>query len=365
VSNPKYREIFEKLKDDITSGRYSPGSRLPTESELVGVFSVSRMTVIRAMRELQEQGLVTRRAGSGTYASGSSNIGSLVFGLLIPELGQTEIFEAICRGMMEAPQAKNHSLLWGSMVSANKDTEQVAEQLCQHFISQKVNGVFFAPLEFSEHRYQASHRIVTALDRAGITTVLLDRCFEPYPRRSKYDLVGIDNRRTGYMATEHLIKVGAKRIAFFAKPNSASTVDGRIEGYREAIISQQAQDGCFWVKIGDPSDTSFVKTILEKDHFDAFLCANDNTAGNLMQTLMSIGKDIPGDIRIVGIDDVKYARMLPVPLTTQHQPCLDIGKIALAVMLDRIADPSLPPRDILLGTDLVIRQSCGSLQKPA
>lgn len=80
-----------------------------------------------------------------------------------------------------------------------------------------------------------------------------------------------------------------------------------------------------------------------------------------MQTLIGLGKNIPRDIRIVGIDDVKYARLLPVPLTTQHQPCRDIGRVALAVMLDRIANPDLPPRDVLLGCQLMVRQSCGTL----
>jgi GntR family transcriptional regulator of arabinose operon len=359
----KYRQIFEKLQDDISSGRYKPGNRLPSEAELVRRFGASRMTVLRAMRELQLLGLVTRKVGSGTYVSATSNPGSHVFGLLIPELGQTEIFEAICQGMMAAPQAMHHSLLWGNAVSQDTEKEQAAEQLCQHFISRKVSGVFFAPVEFSAHRYQANQRIVTALARARIAVVLLDRCLEPYPKRSKYDLVGIDNRRTAYGATEHLMKCGAKRIAFFARPNSAPTVDARIAGYREALTSRGEPRKRDLVKIGDPSDPTFVKSILRTDRPDAFLCANDITAGNLMHTLISLGRRIPEDIRIVGIDDVKYARLLPVPLTTQHQPCRDIGKVALSVMLDRIANPGLPPRDVLLGCELVVRRSCGSLSK--
>jgi DNA-binding LacI/PurR family transcriptional regulator len=103
-----------------------------------------------------------------------------------------------------------------------------------------------------------------------------------------------------------------------------------------------------------------IKSILKKDHPDAFVCANDLTAGNLMHTLISLGQRIPEDIRIVGIDDVKYARLLPVPLTTLHQPCRDIGRMAMAVMLDRIANPDLPPRDVLLRCELVVRKSCGA-----
>jgi GntR family transcriptional regulator, arabinose operon transcriptional repressor len=360
MASHKYRQIVEKLQDDIASGRYKPGKRLPSEAELVRRFGASRMTVSHAMHELKSLGLVTRRVGSGTYVSSNSSTGSHVFGLLIPELGQTEIFEAICQGMMEAQEAAHCSLLWGNAAAHEHEKEQVAEQLCEHYISRKVSGVFFAPVEFSVNRFQANHRIVAALDRARIPVVLLDRCLEPYPQRSKYDLVGIDNRRTGYLATEHLIEAGAERIAFIARPNSAPTVDARIAGYREALLLQRKRSVRDLVNIGDTSDPTFIKAILKKQQPDAFVCANDLTAGNLMHALMSVGKRIPQDIRIVGIDDVKYARLLPVPLTTLHQPCRDMGRIAIATMLDRIANPDLPPRDVLLRCDLVVRKSSGA-----
>ena len=363
MPNHKYRQILEKLQDDIASGRYKPGKRLPSEAELVRRFGASRMTVFRAMHELQSLGFVTRRVGSGTFVSQISTSGSHVFGLLIPELGQTEIFEAICKGMMEAQEAMHHSLLWGNAVSTDEDKERAAEQLCEHYIAQRVSGVFFAPVEFSANRFQANHKIVAALDRARIPVVLLDRDLESYPQRSKYDLVGIDNRRTGYLATEHLIQAGAKRIGFLARPNSAPTVDARIAGYREALLSKGVGPKRDLVTVGDASDTKFIKAVLKKERPDAFVCANDLTAGNLMHTLMSLGRRIPEDIRILGIDDVKYARLLPVPLTTLHQPCRDIGRMAMAVMLDRIANPDLPPRDVLLRCDLVVRKSCG-MAKP-
>ncbi len=360
MANHKYREIVEKLQEDISSGKYKPGQRLPSEAELVRRYGTSRMTVFRAMHELQSLGIVVRRVGSGTFVSQNSSSGSHVFGLLIPELGQTEIFEVICKGMMEAPQAIHHSLLWGNTASKENEKEEVAEQLCRHYIARKVSGVFFSPVEFTPGRHEANRRIAAALSKARIPIVLLDRCMERYPRRSNYDLVGIDNRRAAYLATEHLIKAGAKRIAFFARPNSAPTVDARIAGYREALQALSKQSGLELVNFGDAADPKFVKAVLKKDRPDAFLCANDHTAGNLMHTLLSIGERIPEDIRMVGFDDVKYSRLLPVPLTTQHQPCMDIGRIALAVMLDRISNPDLPPRDVLLGCQFIIRQSCGA-----
>jgi len=365
MATHKYREILEKIQEEIALGKYQPGQRLPSETDLVRRYGASRMTVFRAMHELQSLGVVVRRIGSGTFVSQTSGAGSHVFGLLIPELGQTEIFEVICKGMMEAPQAIHHSLLWGNTAPQENQKEETAEQLCRHYISRRVSGVFFAPVEYTPGRHEANHRIMAALTKAHIPVVLLDRCIERYPQRSNYDLVGIDNRRAAYVLTEHLIKAGAKRIAFFARPNSAPTVDARIAGYREALQTLEKQLGLGLVILGEASDPKFVKGVLKKERPDAFVCANDHTAGNLMHTLLSIGQKIPDDIRIVGFDDVKYARLLPVPLTTQHQPCRDIGRVALAIMLERIANPDLPVRDVLLGCELMVRQSCGGQTEKA
>ena len=114
---------------------------------------------------------------------------------------------------------------------------------------------------------------------------------------------------------------------------------------------------------GDPADETLLRSVLKKQRPDAFLCANDHTAATLMKTLIALGVQIPTEIRIVGIDDVKYASLLPIPLTTQRQPCQDIGKVAMATMFERLKNPDLPIREISLNCRLVIRKSCGSPEK--
>ena len=112
-SQPKYRQIVESLRANIKSGQYRNGARLPSEAELVRRFGVSRMTVVKAMQQLQQEGLLVRRTGSGTYLAESGATQNLVFGLIIPELGDTEIFEPICKGMAQSPDIQGHSLSWG------------------------------------------------------------------------------------------------------------------------------------------------------------------------------------------------------------------------------------------------------------
>jgi GntR family transcriptional regulator, arabinose operon transcriptional repressor len=357
---PKYRIIAENLKQAILSNEYPEGSRLPSENELVRRFGVSRMTIGKALKELQQIDFIKRRAGSGTYVNGRAPASGGVFGLLIPELGRTEIFEPICQGMASFPQTSRHSLLWGNSVGPDRPKEEAAEELCRQYVDQRVSGVFFAPLELVPDKDEVNQRIVAALDRADIPVVLLDRDYVPYPSRSKYDLVGIDNRRTAYGAVVHLINAGARKVAFLGKRLSAPTVDARIAGYREALLANGFGCDETLVLRCDPTDEQVIGRLLRTQHPDAFLCANDHTAANLMQSLIRLGVSIPKQVRVVGIDDVKYASLLPIPLTTQHQPCFDIGRVAMSTMLERLERPDLPARDILLNCTLVVRESCGS-----
>ena len=359
----KYLDIVEGLRTDLGSGKYRPGARLPSEAELVRKFAVSRMTVVKAIQQLQQEGLVSRRPGSGTYASGKATEENRVFGLLIPDLGQTEIFEPICRGMMRSPSVKTHSLSWGHARSNAEHKEEEAEHLCNNYIEQGVAGVFFAPLEFTPHHDEVNERILGNLNKARIPVVLLDRDYPMYPGRSTYDVVSLDHHRAGYTVTAHLIQKGAKRIAFFARPHSAQTVNQRIVGYREALFTNAlpvSKDLVIW---GDPSDVEVVESVL-RTRPDAIMCANDDTAANLMKSMIGMGVRIPEDVRLAGIDDVRYASLLPIPLTTLHQPCEQIGSAAISAMLDRVNQPHLPPRSILLDGHLVVRSSCGNGVQP-
>jgi GntR family transcriptional regulator of arabinose operon len=357
---PRYLDIVESLRSDISSGRFKAGGRLPSEAELVRKFAVSRMTVVKAMRQLQQEGLLTRRAGSGTYAANLVADESMVFGLLIPDLGQTEIFEPICRGMVRSPLAAKHSLSWVQTLSTAEHAAEEAEQLCHRYIEQGVSGVFFAPQEFAPPHHDVNGRILKELDKADIPVILLDRCVLKYPERSNYDLIGLDNRRAGYVVTTHLIRQGAQRIAFLVREGSAETVEERISGYHKALYDNNMSISRDLLLRGDAADKVFVERALQTREIDAIMCANDITAANLMQTLLSLQVRIPDDVRIAGVDDVKYAKLLPIPLTTYQQPCAEIGAVSMSAMVERVKNRQLPARSILLNGTLVVRQSCGA-----
>ena len=355
----KHDTIRQTLIEAIASGQYEVGQRLPSESELVRTFGASRPTVNRALRDLQLSGVIERRAGSGSYVRADAVARGHVFGLLIPELGLTEIFEPICRGMAEAQHGSHHALLWGSSLGDPSNIEEQASVACRQLVAKKVSGVFFAPVELTSEKDAINRQIVDVFEKAGIAVVLLDRDLVAYPDRSKYDIVGIDNRRAGNVITAHLIKAGCRRPAFIGRPRSAPTVDARISGYREALAEAGGEFQPLVFRI-EPDDIAGVRDIIERSKPDGFVCANDFTAAHLLRTLTTLGVSVPGEMRMAGIDDVKYASLLSVPLTTIHQPCAAIGAVAVTTMVERLRNPMLPPRDIMLNFHLVVRESCGT-----
>jgi DNA-binding LacI/PurR family transcriptional regulator len=360
TAKPKHRQIFEHIHERIVAGQFKAGERLPSEVALSRRFDTSRPTVARAMRDLEAAGLIERRVGSGTYIKNAKVLRSNMFGLLIPGLGSTEIFEPICAEIAREMQGCNYTLLWGhSSADHSEEQNRAAMQLCQQYIDEKVAGVFFAPIELAPQMEETNNKIATLLDNAAIPVVLLDRDLVSYPKRSKFDLVGIDNRRAGCILTQHLLDIGCRTIYFVGRPSSAPTVDARIAGWRDALAEAGICPSASWLCRCDPADESEVQRLLDSPRPEAIVCANDVTAARLMQTLLRLGVSIPGDVRVVGVDDAKNSDLLSVPLTTLRQPCRELGSAAFAAMMQRIARPNMPARDILIECRLVVRESCG------
>lgn len=362
----KHRHVFETVRDRIQSGDYQPGDRIPSEATLIEEFGVSRPTVARALQELERRGLVNRRRGAGTYVS-RADADRKIFGLLIPGLGATEVFEPICAEMARAAQQDGHSLLWGAAAYTceldDVDKGAVAWELCERFIRDRVGGVFFAPFELIPGKDSINHRIVTALDEAKLPVVLLDRDYVTYPGRSSHDLVGINNRRVGHTITDHLFEVGCKRLVFILRTGSASAIHARSAGFAEAFITRRVPFDIDLIHECDPRDVGYIREMLATYGPDGIVCANDVTAGHLLHSLDELGVRVPEDIMIGGIDDVKYAELLRVPLTTVRQPFAAIGDAAYHTMLERIERPNAAPRHITLGCELVVRSSTQPREK--
>ncbi|MCB1132524.1 MAG: GntR family transcriptional regulator, partial [Verrucomicrobiae bacterium] len=327
----RYTEIAASLREEVLAGRYGTDGRMPSEAQLVARFGVSRPTIAKALRLLSDEGLVERRAGSGSFVKKGGKSEASARGkwlaFLVPNLGNTEIFQMIGGEIGSLARMHEYGLIWGgSDHPPGAPRSPSMEQLCRQFIDRNVAGVFFAPYELLETADEANHEMAVMLRDAGIPVVLLDRDLTNFPHRSDFDLVGVDNFAGGYLMAEHLIKLGCRTIRFVARPRSASTVDARLAGVREALSRHNLPCDAGMLRIGVLEDPAFVRDLTTINLPDAYVCANDHTAAMLMQALQRAKVRLPEQVRVVGFDDVKFATLVTPPLTTIQQPCREIAQ---------------------------------------
>jgi LacI family transcriptional regulator len=355
---PLYLTIFEHVHDTILSGAYSATGRLPTDGQLMRRFHTTRATVAKAMKELERTGLIQRRPGAGSFLRPAAQANGAFVSTLIAGLGDTEFFEPICAQIAQACHACNLSLIWGATSPATPvggDTD--IDALCARFAAQHVSGVFFVPDELPDVRPDnRNQRIAHALTAAGIAVVLLDRDVVPFPEQSPYDLVGIDNVDAGYKQTRHLLDCGCRRILYVTRPGCLWTKTARIAGYRLALEQAGLPFEPANVCTGDATDPAFCRSLLRRKP-DGIVCFHDPVAIYLIQQFQRLGVRIPGRVKIVGLDDVRYSAFLPIPITTLQQPCASIGTQAADLMVRRLNHDTHPPRRILFDTRLIVRTS--------
>lgn len=353
-------EIREHFRKAILNGEFECGRQIPTDSEIADQFGVSRPTVAKALGHLSEIGLVERKVGAGTFVTWKPEIrGGRTIGMIVPALGETEIFEPICAKIGELACGYDFNLMWGQVTGGDADKALHAGELADRYVRQGVDGVILAPLELVPGFEEINRDIAGKLHEAGIHIVLLDTDIEVFPGRSVFDVVGLNNLSAGYTVTGHLLDRGCTRVVFFSRPRSAATVTVRMQGYRDALEDRGIAARDALMVTGDPEDGAGVARMLEKLKPDAVLCANDATAAQLMRTLGDGGIDVPGALKIAGFDDVRYASLLSPSLTTIHQPCDMLAEVALNTMKSRLEHPALAARTVCLEGELIVRESTG------
>lgn len=349
-----HREIFEILRREILAGKHDASRRLPSESALARRFGVSRPTISRVTLDLKREGLVvTRRGAPSTITSFALNATGAL-GLVVPGERYAEIFRPLAERLHALAERGGWDLIRGEIKSSDpKVRAREVRRLAYRFSTEHVAGVFLQPLEFIKDAPRANEEVLRYFDEAGIAVVLLDYDIVPPPKRSRYDVVGIDNVAAGLAVGRHLLSTGARRIAFLHRPDAASTITNRMRGLASAVI----ESGGAWthednVLYAEPSNRRAVARFLKKGIPDAFVAGNDFAAAELGETLAKIGGDA-GRVRLVGFDDVEVAGRLG--MTSVRQPLDAIAETAIQTLVSRIKTPTLSPRTILLDAGLIVR----------
>lgn len=175
------------------------------------------------------------------------------------------------------------------------------------------------------------------------------------------DAVLTDNAQGGRLATQHLLDLGHRRIACITGASDVTPTAERATGYRETLAAAGLTVDEALVIKGDfhyASGYEAAKRLLSGPNPPtAIFACNDLMAVGAIRAGIELGLRLPADLSIVGFDDVQLASYTNPPLTTVAQPKHDMGILAVSLLLERMADPTLAPRRRWLGTELVVRGS--------
>ncbi len=218
--------------------------------------------------------------------------------------------------------------------------------------SNSIDGVLYSGPRFDDWALEG-------LLRHNVPTVLMGTL----PGSPCYS-VDVNNRSAAFMAVDHLIKLGHNRIACITNaPLSYSAARDRLQGYQEALQAAGIPFDPALVRYGEFNcDSGYfeMKSLLaEKMPFSAIFVASDVVAFGALAAAREVNLTIPGDLAIVGFDDVPMSRYVDPPLTTVHLPIAELAENAGEMVVQMVRGDDPPCRQVLLEAQLVVRESCG------
>lgn len=354
----KYLLIADELGEEIRAGRYAVRNSFPSLTQIMRRFGVSRPTAMRSVAELKRSGLLNTSPRSSMYVSKTAT--SRKIGLIVPGIAVTDFFKPIVSEINRLAHEENYELRFGEVWSEIREerTTQV-RALAEEFCDGNFAGVIYEPMA-GPLGDEINPVVLGMFERKKIPVVLLDCDIVPFPQRSGYDVVGVNDLEAGARIANHLLDVGAKNIHFLICKLCPITFTNRLAGAEAAlnIAGAKAPKGGN-VLYAEADDLNALKRYLKRQKScpDAFICSNDAIAAVFRQTLEAAGLDVPQDVMLTGFADLQIASLMSPKLTTVHQNREMMAHMAFKRLMDRINDPSLPPCDFFLPSNLVARES--------
>ena len=301
----------------------------------------TRLKVMKAVRELgyhpdiAARGLVTKRRNL---------IGFVLWDILNP--AYPEMVEIVVAKVREA----GYMMILGNVARDPAEEERLATLL----IEQRVDGAIMASA--TKDSVAADHLIA-----AGVPVVLVSR----YPENLSTDYVGVDNLKGGYLVTQHLIRMGHRRLAFLrGSPNVSTSLD-REAGYRQALADQDIDlmpdlvTSGYYTPRGAYEAVHRLLTLADRP--TAIVCANDLMAISAIDAIEDAGLRVPEDVAVTGFDDIAVAGSRRLSLTTVRCEMERMAQEAVSLLLSRMrGQAGVVPRKVIFPAELVVRRSCGA-----
>ena len=347
-------QIIADITSHVKSNALPFGTRLPSLNAMAEKYGVSRITVITAVKELTNSGLLISKPRSGIFVapagSGAALVDKNVIALLVTAVNNP-FYTSIIHGAEEQCHRVGFRLV---IASSNNEPKREADKISE--LIGQVAGFLIAPVTGG-----GNYSAYAPLLERDIPFVFVDR----YLEKLSVPVVASDNEEGGYKATRHLLETGRQRIFVLTGP-SASSATERIAGYRRALKSRKI-----------PFDPMCVCSYQQKDLMDkeagylltrqilqggaaaepfGIFALNNGFASGAYVALKDAGLRIPEDVAIVCFDDIFADHMAP-PLTAVRTELTEIGGQAAKLLFALMDGATDVPQVVRVPTTLIVRSS--------
>jgi len=369
---PLYQVIVDDLMKQINSNKLVPGDRIPTELELSEQFKVSRITAMRAVKELERKNIVFRKKARGTFVNEreawvlpvgmekrSSPHALSVLSIVMPFAEQFGY--EILRGAERAAQDAGYYITFHN--SMNNPARE--REIVQHLSKDGINGIVLYPC-----RSSGNIDVISDLLIRRCPIVLIDRKITGLRTPG----VVSNNDQGGYDVAAHLTGLGHRKIAFLGRDlTGAVSASERYSGYCQALIDAGIPLQQEWVidtlrdfpdiEEGHPDYQDRIdNAVLDRwlgmpNRPTAIVALNDVTALLFIKKATGRGIRIPEQLSVTGFDNLQTIQMSDILLTTVEQSFFQMGETAVKMLVEQIDTGSIRSPQVILDTKLIVRNS--------
>jgi len=278
---------------------------------------------------------------------------SKTIGLIVPD-NSNPFFADMLRQIERIGYANGYSVI---LCNTDGDTEK---ETCYTnvLIAQHVDGIIFISTTSSVEPLEE------LINSNEIPVIIIDRDID----LKATDVILVDNFQGGYDATQYLISLGHSRIACITGPSMVTASADRVHGYIKAMQDASLPIGEDWVITGNfhvDGGEEGIRRILQMDpRPTAVFACNDMMALGVLRGLRNSGLSVPGDLSLIGFDDISLASIVSPALTTISQPIDQISAKAIELLFNRIHKQKneYSNERIVLPTKLIVRDTCMKLE---
>ncbi len=358
IAVPAYQQIGQMILKQLGSGKIKPGEKIPSESQLCEICSVSKITVRQAVSSLVDDGLLKKVPGKGTFVlperkNSTKNIAVVLYHIDVP------FYSKIVKGIEEESSAKGYNLILCNTLGDEDKEEGHVRSLIE---DEKVDGFLICPKDLA-----LSSPVFGMMKNKNIPFVVFPQAGAKKSKGINYVIT--DDEKGAYDAVRYLIRLGHKKIGFLTVSNWEGKISAvnRWRGYRNAMAEAGLGIMSEYVIEAPNIGTDFSwldddENMGKINNITAVFCIGDPLAICVMKKLSAEGFSIPGDLSIIGFDNIDMSGFPYIDLTTVEQPALSIGKNAASILIKSIQGKIDGNVHMVLPTRLIVRKTTGALR---